>query len=79
MGACSMTKLGATRKFPKGKLNQFDEGELVIQIGHNEDRTVRIDFGKKVAWIGFEKENAIQFALKILEHAGVNIQKIKEN
>lgn len=42
-------KLGATGKFPQGKLNARDEGELTIAVGI-KDGVVMIDFGKPVKW-----------------------------
>jgi len=30
----------------------------------------RIDFGTRVAWIGLEKNRAVEFAMTILEHCG---------
>lgn len=62
------TKLGATNDYPRGKLNQHDEGGLMLAIGV-KDKTVLIDFGKPTAWIGLDKHTAIQFANNILEKA----------
>jgi hypothetical protein len=57
------------RHYPRGKLNEADEGALPMRIGVR-DNTVVIDFGKKVAWIGMSKPEAIAFAKLILKHAG---------
>lgn len=54
--------------YPRGKLNNDDEGELAIAIGV-EDKTVIIDFGKDITWVGMDKFQAIQFATAILKHA----------
>lgn len=64
----SKPKLGATGDFPRGKLNQHDEGGLMLAIGV-KDKTVMIDFGKPTTWIGMDKQTAIQFANSILEKA----------
>jgi hypothetical protein len=64
----SKTKLGATKDYPRGKLNQYDDGGLMLAIGVKE-RTVIIDFGTPTAWIGLDKHTAIQFANSILEKA----------
>lgn len=61
-------KLGATKDFPRGKLNRHDEGGLTLAIGV-KDKTVMIDFGTSTAWIGLDKHTAIQFANSILEKA----------
>ena len=63
-------KLGPTGDFPHGKLNAQDEGGLTMAIGLADDgKTVTIDFGKKIAWFGLPKEQAIAFAMTILKHA----------
>jgi hypothetical protein len=64
----SKPKLGATKDFPRGKLNQHDEGGLMLAIGV-KDKTVMIDFGTPTMWIGLDKHTAIQFANSILEKA----------
>lgn len=61
-------KLGKTKQFPRGKLNQHDEGELRIAVGVR-DKTVMVDFGTTVAWIGLDKDTAIQLAHSLLEKA----------
>lgn len=61
---------GATGKFPRGKINEDDEGELQIVIGINEEhKTIMIDFGKPVSWIGFGADEARAFANWILANA----------
>ncbi len=54
--------------YPRGKLNADDEGALAICIGL-QDKTIIIDFGKPVKWIGFEHQDAINLANNILKHA----------
>lgn len=61
-------KLGATGKFPDGKLNKDDEGELRMKIGESKGRVI-IDFGKPVTWFGLDKKSAIEFAESVLKHA----------
>lgn len=61
-------KLGPTGSFPRGKLSADDEGGLRIAIS-TVDSTIRIDFGKPVAWIGLDKPLAIAFAEAIIERA----------
>lgn len=53
--------LGPTKKFPEGKLNDKDEGEIKIAIGISNGKVV-INFGSPVAWIGFSAQQARQIA-----------------
>lgn len=62
-------KLGATGRFPHGKLNEHDQGELRAAIS-SEGGMVRLDFGKPVAWLVLPPENAINLARLLLRHAG---------
>ncbi len=62
--------LGPTREFPRGKLNQSDEGEIKIGIAHDpESKTVIIDFGASVTWVGFTGEQAVEIADLLINHA----------
>lgn len=58
--------LGATGRFPEGKLDDHDEGEIRFAIGVEQGKIV-IHFGKEVAWIGFNKTQAIDLAERILK------------
>ncbi len=60
---------GPTGKYPEGKLNDTDEGEVRIAITQTHKGKVIIDFGTPVRWIGFSKEQAIELANTILEKA----------
>ena len=60
--------LGATGKFPEGKLTPHDEGEIKIAIGVEQNKVV-IHFGKEVAWIGFTREQAISIAGSLIDNA----------
>lgn len=54
---------GATGKFPEGKLNATDEGE--IQFGIAADvaaNTVVLNFGTPVVWLGLTPAQAIAIA-----------------
>lgn len=59
---------GATKKFPEGKLNENDEGEIKFGITHAEDRVI-MNFNTAVKWIGFTKEQAIQVAETLIKHS----------
>lgn len=60
--------LGATGRFPQGKLTPQDEGEIRFAVGEKDEKVI-LDFGKATAWIGFEPEQAIQIAQIIQTHA----------
>jgi hypothetical protein len=63
-------KLGASGKFPEGRLGPDDEGELTLAVAFDpRTNIVRIEFGKPVAWLGLPPKNAIEFAEAILKCA----------
>jgi hypothetical protein len=64
---------GETGNFPEGKLDATDEGELQMLVSSSDD-IIKIDFGKKVAWIGMPKAQAMQFAIIILQHCGATFE-----
>lgn len=61
-------KLGATGGFPRGKLNETDEGELQFTVGE-EDGNVVIRFGSTVSWLGMPPEQAVAFAQVLITKA----------
>jgi hypothetical protein len=61
-------KLGATGEFPQGKLTPYDQGEIKMAIGVEQNKVV-IHFGKEVAWIGFDRKQAIELAGLLIDHA----------
>ncbi len=60
--------LGATGRFPEGKLNPDDEGELRCAI-HIEADCVRLDFGKNVSWLSVTPTDARRLAALLIEKA----------
>lgn len=64
-------KPGATGKFPYGKLDETDEGELNVAFARDDAGNLRINFGKPVAWIAMPHQVAVGFAMMILKHCGV--------
>jgi hypothetical protein len=60
--------LGPTGKFPHGKLNATDEGELTIAIG-KEAGNVVVEFGTPTAWVAMPPDRALAFAAVIVKHA----------
>lgn len=63
-----MTNFGATGDFPRGKFSEHDEGALRLGIAV-KDKTVLVDFGKPVAWLGLDYHTAVEFAKTILKRA----------
>lgn len=59
-------KPGATGKFPEGKLNPTDEGELQIMLGISQG-CVKIEFGKPVAWFAMGGQDAIELGIKLCQ------------
>lgn len=59
---------GKTGKFPEGKLAEGDEGEIMFAVGHQQGK-VTMDFGKSVAWIGMNPDQAQALAMTIFNHA----------
>lgn len=62
-------------KYPRGKLNEDDEGQLEIAIVV-KDKTIIIDFGKPIAWIGLDKDSAMNLVALIIDK--VNSIKVEE-
>jgi hypothetical protein len=61
---------GATGKFPQGKINPSDEGELSFGIGADQkNNVVVLVFGKEVKWMGMPPDVARQMAAKLVEKA----------
>ena len=61
-------RLGATGEFPDGKLDETDEGELMMAVGH-DDRLVQVKFGKPVAWFALTPDRALELASALAAHA----------
>ncbi|MCH7541858.1 hypothetical protein IH981_03765 [Patescibacteria group bacterium] len=47
-------------QYPKGKLNDTDEGELVCACYIKDGRLI-IDFGKSLTWVALDKEGLRRF------------------
>lgn len=60
--------LGDTGRFPEGKLNDRDEGEIAFAVGVEQGK-VALSFGKPVAWIAFTPEQAMEIARLIRNKA----------
>jgi len=55
-------KLGPTGKFPQGKIQENDEGEIQLAVGVEQNANVFIDFGIPVKWVAFPPEQAFEVA-----------------
>lgn len=63
-------KLGATGRFPYGKANADDEGELAMALAADHSQgIVRVEFGKPVAWLGLPSAQARGLAALLIEKA----------
>lgn len=57
------SQFGATGKFPQGRLNDADEGELAMGIAADkENGKVIIHFGTPTMWVGFDPQQARELA-----------------
>jgi hypothetical protein len=63
-----MAKLGGTGDFPRGKLNDHDEGGLQMAI-FIEDKTVQLHFGKSVKWLGLDADTARKLGQGLIDKA----------
>ena len=61
-------KMGATGRFPEGKLTELDEGEIRFQVGFKDGKVV-MDFGQPTAWIGMHPEQAKDLARTLMKWA----------
>ena len=64
----TFTPFGATGKFPRGKLNTDDEGELRMGVTVNQG-TVILAFGKPIKWLGLTPQIARDLAANLIERA----------
>ena len=55
-------------KYPRGKLNESDEGASAIAI-YVQDKTVIVNFGKNLSWFGVDKFQAIKIGEAIIHQA----------
>lgn len=65
---------GATGKYPDGKLDPLDEGELQMRLGNIQGRIV-IEFGKPITSIGFTKDEALALGQALIDRA-LNINNV---
>ena len=63
-----MEDLGPTGKFPKGKLNEDDEGELAFSVFVKAENVI-INFNTPVHWIAMLPAQAEELAFKLIKYA----------
>lgn len=61
-------KLGATGKFPQGKISKEDEGELQFGVTHDHAHVI-VNFGKPVSWLGMDPQLARRLGGMLIKHA----------
>lgn len=61
--------LGATKRFPEGKLNKTDEGEIKLAVGVEQGKVI-LAFGTPVAWLGLDAAQADSLADSLHAKAG---------
>jgi len=63
--------LGATGRYPEGKLGKHDEGEIAFAVAADpKNKKVLIDFGKPVAFLGMNPEQAVALGEMLIAKAG---------
>ena len=62
------TRIGATGNYPRGKLDDTDEGELTMAVTRTND-VIYVDFGKSIEWFAMSPEEAIGLAQLLMQHA----------
>lgn len=64
-------QLGATGRYPEGKLSKHDEGEIAFAVAADPKHgKVLIDFGKPVAFLGMNADQAIALGEMLIAKAG---------
>lgn len=65
-----MPKFGATGKFPFGRIDASDDGELQMGIAaDHQSGIVRVEFGTPTAWLGLPSGVAREFAKMLISKA----------
>lgn len=55
-------------EFPEGRLNEHDEGEMPMEVGHQPGKVI-IRFPEAVTWIGMTGDGAMELAQCLIDHA----------
>jgi hypothetical protein len=66
----AQVKPGETGNFPDGKVAEDDEGELRMGVGvDTKNKLVVMDFGKAIKWFALNKEQTLELAGTLVNHA----------
>lgn len=61
---------GPTGRFPRGQLNEHDEGELQLELSILPDkRIVHLNFGAPVIWFAMSPQQARELAAALIRKA----------
>lgn len=60
--------IGPTGRYPEGKLNESDGGELQFAVGHQKGNVI-IAFGAAVEWAALTPDGARRLAQSLIRHA----------
>lgn len=55
--------------FPDGKIDESDQGALVLSVTHDEEGKVFIEFPEPVLWAAFTAEQAMDVGKALVEYA----------
>lgn len=62
--------LGATGRSPSGQVHESDEGEIRMGVAHDvKEQKVFINFGKPVAWLGLDPQQARELGELLIKHS----------
>jgi hypothetical protein len=63
-------KVGPTGKFPDGKINDNDDGELRFSVGiDRQAKNVVIDFGIPIKWLALPKKTTLELSKLLADKA----------
>lgn len=66
----SEDKAGPTGEFPRGKMNDADQGELKIAIGIDwSTKLIVMNFGAPVTWLALDRHQAAEIAGNLIDRA----------
>ncbi len=57
------------REFPRGKLNQHDEGQTQLALFIDKGTTIIMNFTKPIKWLGFSAADARMIGKRLIELA----------
>lgn len=55
-------------RFPQGKFNKDDEGEVALAVGHQRGKVI-IEYESPVVWTAMPPANAFRLAQALINHA----------